>query len=167
MILPDILHHDLDIVFCGTAAGDKSAERNSYYAGRGNLFYFALASCELTPRLFQPHEFRELLSHKIGLTDLAKFTHGMDKNLVQQDYDIEAFEQKIQQYQPNAVCFNGKEAAKVYFGLAHTKQVFYGEQIKQIGKTKLFVAPSTSFSARKYWDEDIWRQLKAYIRQPD
>lgn len=164
MVLPDILNHDLYIVFCGTAAGDKSAERKAYYAGRGNLFYFVLASCGLTPRLFQPDEFRELLTYKIGLTDLAKFTHGMDKDLLEQDYDIKSFEEKIQLYQRNVVCFNGKEAAKVYLGLTDTKQVLYGEQKKQIGKTKLFVAPSTSFSARKYWDEDIWRQLKEYIR---
>jgi TDG/mug DNA glycosylase family protein len=160
MILPDILHYNLNIVFCGTAAGNKSAERKAYYAGRGNLFYLTLASCGFTPRLFQADEFRELLNHKIGLTDLAKFTHGIDKDLLEEDYDTENFEEKILLYQPKVVCFNGKKAAKVYLQLMDTKQILYGEQDRLIGKTKLFVAPSTSFNARKYWDENIWRQLK-------
>jgi len=163
MILPDILHHNLDIVFCGTAAGNKSAERKAYYAGRGNLFYFTLTACGFTPRLLQPEEFPELLNYKIGLTDLAKFTHGMDKDLLEGDYDTKGFEDKILLCQPKVVCFNGKEAAKVYLQLLDTKQILYGEQDRQIGKTKLFVAPSTSFSARKYWDENIWQQLKKYM----
>ena len=42
MILPDLLKDNLKIVFCGTAAGNKSAERKAYYAVAGNLFYPAL-----------------------------------------------------------------------------------------------------------------------------
>ena len=164
MILPDILHHDLNIVFCGTAPGNKSAERKAYYAGRGNLFYLTLASCGFTPRLFQPEEFRELVDHKLGLTDLAKYTYGMDKALLENDYDIDSFEQKIVLFQPKIVCFNGKEAAKVFFQAKDTKQISYGDQERLIGKTKLFVAPSTSFNARKYWDENVWRQLSKLIR---
>jgi double-stranded uracil-DNA glycosylase len=156
MILSDILHHDLNIVFCGTAAGNKSAERKAYYAGRGNLFYFVLASCGLTSRLLQPEEFPELSNYKIGLTDLAKFTHGMESDLLKEDYDIKSFEEKILLYQPKVVCFNGKEAAKVYLRLIDTKQILYGELEKLIGITKLYVAQSTSFKARKYWDEKIW-----------
>ena len=74
MILPDLLKENLKIVFCGTAAGNKSAERKAYYAGAGNLFYPTLASCDLTPRILKPQEFPELLNYQIGLTDLAKFT---------------------------------------------------------------------------------------------
>lgn len=161
-ILPDVLEFNLDIVFCGTAAGDKSAARKAYYAGHGNLFYLTLATCGYTPKLLQPHEYMNLLDHKIGLTDLAKFTHGMDRNLTESDYDTGSFSQKILKYKPKVVCFNGKEAASVYLKMK-TKQIAYGLQVQSIGKTKLFVAPSTSFSGRKYWDENIWRELKAHL----
>jgi TDG/mug DNA glycosylase family protein len=163
-VLPDILKPDLQIVFCGTAAGDKSAERKAYYAGRGNLFYLMLATCGFTPSLFEPEQFPDLLNHQIGLTDLAKHTHGMDKNLKSEDYDTDSFEEKILKHQPQIVCFNGKEAAKVFFKLKDTKQVSYGIQEKTIGKTKLYVAPSTSFSARKYWDDSYYKQLKTIIK---
>src|ERR1700749_3616960 len=110
MLLPDLLQDELNIVFCGTAAGNKSAERKAYYAGRGNLFYTILASCGLTPHVLKPEEYPELLNFKIGLTDLAKFTSGMDKDLKKEDYDVRSFEEKILRYQPQFVCFNGKTA---------------------------------------------------------
>jgi len=163
MILPDLLKDNLNIVFCGTAAGNKSAERKAFYAGTGNLFYPTLASCGFTPHIFKPHEYPELLNYNIGLTDLAKHHFGLDKDLKKEHFDIENFESKILQFQPKIVCFNGKEAAKVYFGLKTTKLVSYGVQNKSIGKTSLYVAPSTSLQAISYWDERIWQHLKTLI----
>jgi double-stranded uracil-DNA glycosylase len=163
MILPDILHHNLDIVFCGTAAGDISALRNAYYAGPGNQFYSTLAAYGFTSRLLMPEEFTELPIHKIGLTDLAKQTHGMDSKIKRKDFDIEGFEQKILNYQPKFVCFNGKKAASIYLRLPSTTQVFYGLQNRTIGKSKLYVAPSTSGAGRGAWDISLWHDLKKYI----
>jgi hypothetical protein len=34
---------------------------------------------------------------------------------------------------------------------------------EKIGRTKFFVAPSTSRNAIKYWDENIWYKLKKEI----
>lgn len=163
MILPDLLDYNLDVVFCGTAAGDKSAERKAYYAGRGNLFYTVLYMSGFTPRLLQPEEYPELLTFKVGLTDLAKHTHGQDKILKPEDFDTESFRKKIEQYQPKAICFNGKTAAKEYLQLKSTAEVPYGLQQSAINETKVFVAPSTSFSARKYWDDSYYRELKTLV----
>lgn len=72
MILHDLLTNSLKIVFCGTAAGNKSAERKAYYAGACNLFYPTLASCGFTPRILTSKDFLILLGYGIGLTDLVK-----------------------------------------------------------------------------------------------
>ena len=165
MILPDLLSADLDLVICGTAASNRSAQVKAYYAGRGNLFYTILTTCEFTPRLLKPEEFPELLNYKIGLTDLVKFNSGMDKNLSHGEYDIKAFELKILQYQPKVVCFNGKKAASKYLNIADTKKIFYGIQTTTIGKTLLFIAPSTSSQAIAYWNESIWQDLKMLIHR--
>lgn len=162
-VLPDLLEVNLKIVFCGTAAGNKSAARKAYYAGKGNLFYPTLANIGLTPRVLKPEEFPELLNHRIGLTDLAKFVSGMDKDLNQEDYDIDGFREKILSYEPEFVCFNGKTAAAKYLGIEDTKQISYGLLDRQISKTKIFIAPSTSPKAFAYWDENVWRHLKALI----
>ncbi|HEV2483519.1 MAG TPA: mismatch-specific DNA-glycosylase [Puia sp.] len=163
MILPDVLAPDLDIVFCGTAAGDRSAIRQAYYAGPGNQFYPALYTCGLTTRQLLPHEFRDVLTHRIGLTDLAKKVHGADDTLRSEDFDIEGFRKKIQLFQPRLVCFNGKKAASVYFGIRDTKKIAYGLQLGIIGRSKLYVAPSTSGAARGAWDVGLWHELKKHI----
>jgi TDG/mug DNA glycosylase family protein len=163
MILPDLLQDDLDIVFCGTAAGKKSALRKAYYAGMGNLFYPALHRHGFTDRILLPEEFPLLLNYKIGLTDLVKYTFGLDKDLAKDDYDTDAFEDKIRQYQPKLVCFNGKTAAGKYLKIEDTKLICYGLQQKKIDHTLLFVAPSTSPRASVYWDEALWSQIKTHI----
>jgi TDG/mug DNA glycosylase family protein len=163
MILPDLLIANLTIIFCGTAAGNKSAERKAYYAGKGNLFYATLFKIGVTPRQLKPEEFPELINYNIGLTDLAKYTHGMDKDLKLDDYDIKGFEGKILKYQPKVVCFNGKTAASKYLEVDDTKLLDYGLQSRTINKTKLFIAPSTSITAFAYWDESYWHQLKELI----
>lgn len=159
-ILPDVLDYNLNIVFCGTAVGNTSAINKAYYAGKGNLFYRTLYSCKFTPFLLCPEEYIKLLSYKIGLTDLAKNAKGMDSNIMYNDYDINDFVKKILKYKPKVICFNGKESARIYFQYKTTKRVSFGLQNKTIGDTQIFVAPSTSPSAKKYWDEKFWVELK-------
>lgn len=165
MILPDVLSNGLKVVFCGTAAGDKSAERKPYYAGSGNQFYPTLYACGFTKSLLRPEQFSELLHCKIGLTDLAKYTHGVDSKIRSEDYDVASFIRKIEQFQPRYICFNGKEAAIRFLGLKKTSAVNYGLHTSVIGKTKVFVAPSTSGSARGSWDESYWYELAKIVNQ--
>ena len=53
-VLPDVLAPGLRAVFCGTAAGTKSAIAGAYYAGPGNKFWPTLHAIGLTPRRFAP-----------------------------------------------------------------------------------------------------------------
>lgn len=163
MILPDVLHPNLEIVFCGMAAGDRSALRKAYYAGPGNQFYSALHTCGFTSHLLEPSEYAQLVDFKIGLTDLAKLAQGMDHKLLKGDFDVVGFRQKIIRYQPRVVCFNGKKAAAIFFGHGQTGRVGYGLQATTIGRSKLFVAPSTSGAARGAWDIAVWKELKTHV----
>lgn len=162
MILQDVLKPNLDIVFCGTAAGEVSAKRGAYYAGPGNQFYPILYKSGLTPHLIAPENYNQLVNHNIGLTDLVKLTSGNDNILIDSDFDIKGFEEKILKHSPRMVCFNGKKAAATFFN-TKTKHIHYGLQPQTIGKTKIYVAPSTSGSARKFWDESYWVDLKKSI----
>ncbi len=165
MVLPDLLRHDLKVVFCGTAAGDKSAVRKAYYAGPSNSFYPTLYACGFTESLLLPEQFHNLLMYGIGLTDLAKFTQGVDSKIRGGDYDVASFVKKIEHAQPRYVCFNGKEAAMRFLGLKKTSAVNYGLHTAVIGKTTVFVAPSTSGSARGSWDERYWYELAKIVNQ--
>ena len=71
-ILEDLFKPNLKLVFCGTAAGNKSAKIGAYYAGRGNKFWKTLYHIGMVDKLIKPVNYNELLAYDIGLTDIAK-----------------------------------------------------------------------------------------------
>jgi TDG/mug DNA glycosylase family protein len=160
-VLPDVLKSGLKVIFCGTAVGTKSAQVGAYYAGVGNQFWDILYKTGLTPYRLDPLEFQSLLNFGIGLTDLAKRKSGTDENISSSDFDIENFKSKIIKHSPKALAFNGKRAVKNFLGHA----VEYGRQVEQIGKTIIFVLPSTSGAAHGYWDESFWIELAEFVNK--
>ena len=155
-MLPDVLKPDLKIVFCGTAAGRKSAELGFYYAGSGNKFWKTLFETGLTPRLLMPSEFSELINWGIGLTDMVKDKSGMDNSLMSSDFKNNGLVEKIQKYNPRYLCFNGKKAAKEFYGYNYVE---YGLQEKSVYDTRIFIAPSTSGAANGFWNVKQWIKL--------
>jgi len=159
-MLPDLLRMNLKIVFCGPAPGNRSAAQENYYAGCGNKFYCVLYNCGFIPVQLIPSDYKKLLDYNIGLTDLVKTKAGMDYTLNKSDYDINGFTEKIKKCSPQIVCFNGKQAAKEFFGV---EKIEYGLQSATIVNTKIFIAPSTAPKAHIYWKEKYWKQLKEII----
>ena len=153
--LPDLIRPNLRVVFCGTAAGDRSAQIGAYYAGRGNSFWETLLLTGLTPRLLEPVEFSELLDFGIGLTDLVKKKSGMDHVLEDGDFDIEGLKDKLKAFKPRILAFTSKNGGKQFLG---KRKVDYGPQ-GQVGQTELWVLPSTSGAARRHWDIGWWEKL--------
>lgn len=158
-VLPDVLRENLRIVFCGSAAGRRSAALGAYYAGPGNRFWPTLHAVGLTPRLLRPEEFALLPDFGLGLTDLCKTASGADQALPPAADDPAALRRKIARYRPAILAFVGKRPAAVTLG----RRVDYGAQPERIGApgmtTALFVLPSPSGLARRYWDEEPWRAL--------
>jgi TDG/mug DNA glycosylase family protein len=132
-VLPDVLAQGLRVVFCGTAAGTVSARAGHYYAKPGNQFWRTLHLVGLTPRLLAPSEFRKLPAWGIGLTDVCKVNHGMDRDIAAEDYDIEGLTKAMAEYRPGVLAFTSKEAAKAAFGLRSTRPLTYGQQVTRLG----------------------------------
>jgi TDG/mug DNA glycosylase family protein len=155
-VLADLLYPDVKLVVCGTAAGHRSAQLGAYYAGRGNQFWGMLYRVGVTPRVLKPTEFMRLQEYGIGLTDLAKETSGADSSLVAADFSSADLQTRIEQAQPLILAFNGKRAAEVFLG----RSVAFGYQPGyNIGRTRIFVAPSTSGAARGSWNEHVWHEI--------
>jgi TDG/mug DNA glycosylase family protein len=153
-ILPDLLGPGLPLVFCGSAAGTASARAGAYYAGPGNVFWEALYQVGLTPELLFPGEFRRLPEFGIGLTDLCKVRHGSDAE-IGADYDVDRLRAAIAEAEPARLAFNGKSAAQAALEAA----VGYGVQEEAIGGAEVWVLPSTSGRARRFWKIEPWREL--------
>ena len=154
-ILPDLLQPGLRLVFCGTAAGKRSAAERAYYAHPGNLFWSALFEAGMTPRQLTPSEFPLLPEYGIRLTDLAKRHSGNDDELPRDAFNVPALIAKIERHQPRLLAFTSKNAARTALGHA----VDYGLQHESIGNTRLFVLPSPSGRARGHWDLLPWEAL--------
>lgn len=160
MILPDVLQPGLRVVFCGTAASNVSAEVGAYYAGPGNAFWPTLYAVGLTPRQLAPADFRTLPQYGLGLTDLAKHESGVDAQLSAAAFDAAALTARIVKYGPQILAFTSKTAASVYLG----RRVDYGWQAERIQHTRVFVLPSPSGAARRYWDITPWQVLADAVR---
>lgn len=159
-VLPDVLQPGLTLVFCGTAAGKRSAAERAYYAHPGNLFWRALFETGLTPRQLAPAEFPLLPGYGIGLTDLAKRHSGNDDELPRDAFDVPALTAKIERHQPQLLAFTSKNAARAALG--HVTA--YGRQDETIGATRLFVLPSPSGQARGHWTAAPWLALGQLYR---
>lgn len=162
-ILPDVLRPGLGIVFCGTQVGRVSALRRAYYAGPGNKFWNTLHAVELTPRRLSPGEFEELPNFGLGLTDVAKATFGPDTALARSHFGVDEFLNKMRSFEPAFIAFNGKRAAEAALGIAGPL-LSYGLQPAGLGKSAVFVLPSTSGAASGFWTIEPWRELAAAWR---
>jgi double-stranded uracil-DNA glycosylase len=164
MVLPDLLDINLKVVFCGTAVSKPSASKNVYYANAGNKFYSTLYTCGFTSFQLKPEQYQGLLDFKIGLSDLAKKYFGGDKYLTTKDFDVIGFKNKMDQYKPEVICFNGKRAGKEFLFLNRKDHLPYGLLGQDYNGIKLFVAPSTAYKADEYWDIEYWHILFSLIQ---
>lgn len=160
-MLDELLRPGLKLVICGTAAGKRSAMVGQYYAGPGNKFWRTLAETGLTPRQLAPAEYALLPSFGIGLTDLVRDQSGGDASIRFDGATVAEMQSRMRQFRPGVLCFNGKRAAVELLG---KRKVQYGEQAETIGKTRLYVAPSTSGAANGYWDIALWFGLARLVR---
>jgi TDG/mug DNA glycosylase family protein len=160
VILPDVLEACLPLVFCGTAAGTRSAQDRAYYSHPGNMFWRTLFATGLTPRQLAPAEFPLLPTFGIGLTDLSKFHYGNDNELPVDAFDVAVVREKIERFAPRVVAFTSKRAGSAVLG----KAITFGLQPTVIGSTQLFVLPSPSGQARASWDVRVWQALADLVR---
>jgi TDG/mug DNA glycosylase family protein len=159
-VLPDVLPPGLRVVFCGTAAGTASAKARAYYAGPGNGFWETLHATGLTPVRLAPAEFARLPEFGIGLTDICKVLHGSDEEVGTVEFDVAGLQSRIAEAEPAFLAFNGKNAARG----ALERAVELGPQEERIGGAAVWVLPSTSGAARRYWDIEPWRELASACR---
>jgi TDG/mug DNA glycosylase family protein len=109
----------------------------------------------LTPVRLSPAEFEQLSAFGIGLTDICKVLHGSDQEVGTGEFDVAGLETRIAAVEPANLAFNGKNAARGALG----RRVDYGPQPERIGGAAVWVLPSTSGAARRYWDVGPWREL--------
>lgn len=163
-ILPDLLRPGLRLVFCGSAPGAVSAARGAYYAHPGNRFWPVLQAAGLTPRRLAPAEYPLLLDYGIGLTDMAKHAAGNDAELPRDAYDPEGFAARIRAVRPAMLAFTAKAPAAAFLRRP-TAALAYGRVEGPADFPPVWVLPSTSGQASRFWDARPWMALGAWFRE--
>jgi TDG/mug DNA glycosylase family protein len=162
-VLQDLLQDSLRVVLCGTAASTVSAAAGAYYANKQNKFWKILHETRLIPEPLQPQQYRDLLRHGIGLTDLVKTHFGMDHQipLSKLDDPRARLSASIAAFRPKLLTFTSKTAGQKFFG----GQRDYGEQAERIGETRIWILPSTSGAANGSWKPEIWHRFADEVRR--
>jgi TDG/mug DNA glycosylase family protein len=162
-VLPERLRPGLKLVFCGTAAGRKSALEGAYYAHGQNRFWKTLHQTGLTPRQFAPQEYPLLDELDIGLTDIAKFTFGMDHQLPKDalgPHAAAALRARIAKFAPRHLAFTSLNAGRTVMG----KTAKAGAQPEKLGATQVWILPSPSPLASNHWDIAPWQALAKAVK---
>ena len=144
----------------GLAAGlDKNGEHIDALLALGFGF---VEIGTITPRLFAPHEFPELLPLGIGLTDFCKTGWGVDADIARDAFDAAGFRRKVARLKPRALAFTSKMAASLWLERA-TARIATGQQVHDKDGPTVFVLPSPSGLATSYWSIEPWRELAVHI----
>jgi double-stranded uracil-DNA glycosylase len=162
-VLHDVLQESLRVVLCGMAAGTASAKAKAYYAHKQNKFWKILHETGLTPSLMQPHQYRDLLRYRIGLTDLVKTHTGMDHEIPLSKLRLNArsrLSHSISVFRPGFLAFTSKAAGQGFLGGKRE----YGEQPERIADTRIWILPSTSGAAQGSWRPEIWHAFADQVR---
>lgn len=163
--IPDHLQTGLKILFVGFNPSIRSSETGHHYANPNNRFWKILHETGLTPRKFAPHETRELLELGFGLTNIVERPTREAAEISKEEYREGAalLREKIEAYQPNAVCFVGKG---VYKEFSNKRKIDWGVQKNPVVPGMIeFVAPSSSGLVRIKFNDivDVYRGLNKYI----
>jgi TDG/mug DNA glycosylase family protein len=140
--VPDVLAPDLRVIFCGINPGFVSAAAGAHFANPRNDFWRLLHEAEFTPQLLAPEQQFDALNYGVGLTNAATRTTRGSGDLRRSDFadSEERLAALAEELRPQWLAFVGKEAYRGTFG----QRPELGEQSPRLGKTRLFVLPSTS-----------------------
>lgn len=164
--VPDVIGHDLRILFCGINPGLYTAAVGHHFARPGNRFWKALYDAGLTDRLLSPFEERELLQMGYGVTNVVSRATATADLLMKEELIVggKRLAVKVQRYKPKVLAILGVGAYRTAF---HKPKATVGQQGDKIGNTILWVLPNTSGLNANYQQKDLARLFQQLRRKLD
>ncbi|CAG8815986.1 709_t:CDS:2 [Gigaspora margarita] len=176
--VPDIIDFNLK--------GKRSAETGHHFAHHSNHFYPCLVECGATNNEIITYKDDQTLINRfrIGIINVVnRYTRSSaDLSTIELRDGIPSLLQKVKFYKPKILCFIGKCAFDAFeytiqsndikkksknFGL-QSYQIFWNDDEKKHGYTKVFVIPSTSARVKHYQKSDklkYFKELKEMMDQ--
>lgn len=141
--LPDVIGHNLKVLFCGINPGLYSAAVGHHFARPGNRFWAALQAAGFTRRVLRPSENRQLLDRGYGLTDLVARATAKAEELTPSELIAgrRRLQRKVHKYTPRWVAVLGIGAFRIAFRSPDAKS---GPQPERIAGARIWVLPNPS-----------------------
>ena len=131
------------MLFCGINPGLMSAATGHHFARPGNRFWPALHLSGFTPRQLKPAEQAELLTYRLGITNVVDRPSAGARDLTKAEYVAggKNLVKKVLRYQPEWLAVVGVTAYRDAFG---ERTAAVGKQDRMIGETRVWILPNPS-----------------------
>ena len=143
VILPDIIAHDLKVLFCGINPGLWSGVVGRHFATPGNRFWPAMYASGFTPELFTSLRQDELPGLGLGITSLVARTTARADELSTEELREGAgiLTSTAAEYRPAWIGIVGITAYRAGFDRRTAK---IGPQTERIAESRIWVLPNPS-----------------------
>jgi TDG/mug DNA glycosylase family protein len=157
--VPDVITPGLDVLFVGINPGLYSGATGHHFARPGNRFWPALNRAGFTPRLLSPFEERELLRHRLGITNFVNRATATADELAAEALVAggRRLVAKVKRLRPRVVAVLGVGAYQAAFG---RRRVTIGPQEETLGGAALWVLPNPSGLNANYQLADLARLFR-------
>ena len=107
--VPDIIDHNLKILFIGFNPGLRSAQTGHHFAGPSNRFWRLLYESGFTKHKLTPEEDGQLLQYGFGITNIVSRPTRAATEITKDEYTSGTgiLEQKLKTYRPQIACYVG------------------------------------------------------------
>jgi double-stranded uracil-DNA glycosylase len=147
--LPDLISHQVRLLFVGINPGLRSVAVQAHFAPRGNRFYPALLRAGITDHLidassgFTPADREYLLDRGIGITSLVERATASAAELTADELvkGAQKLAKVVQEFSPRIVAILGITAYRAAFDAPQAK---LGKQSTPYPATELWVVPNPS-----------------------
>jgi TDG/mug DNA glycosylase family protein len=154
--VPDVISHDLRVLFVGINPGLYSAAIGHHFGRPGNRFWPALHASGFTPRLFSPFEENQLLPLGLGITNFVRRASARADELTADELRAGAvvLAKKVRRYCPRFVAVLGVTAYRLAL---HQPDAVIGRQVEPFAGAVAWVLPNPSGLNAHFMASDLAR----------
>jgi len=158
-----VIGPDLRVLFVGINPSLWSGAVGLHFARPGNRFWQALHQAGFTDRVLAPHESRELLRRRLGITNLVNRATASADELDAGEFrdGAKRIARKVRRYRPRIVAFVGMGAYRVAF---RRPRAGAGPPDENIAGARVWVLPNPSGRTAGYQMPALARAFRALRR---
>ncbi|MFH8222202.1 G/U mismatch-specific DNA glycosylase [Streptomyces sp. NPDC018057] len=162
-LVPDVVADGLSVLFCGINPGLTTAVTGHHFARPGNRFWPVLHRSGFTPRLLAPAEQAELLTYRLGITNVVARPTARADELTAEEYREggRLLERKVARLRPRWLAVVGVTAYRAAFA---DRGARIGPQERTIGSARVWVLPNPS-GLNAHWTAETMAEEYARLRE--